>query len=179
MHVVQVIIDRTSPEIIQGVRVFDRANGGILVIPHGVVFPGTTEADELFWRDDEALLYKRNSTNTAWEAAGGVTSQRLDGFDNATDYIALGAAVTYRSFEIEYTLELPVSHRCQVGTLRIAHADGTAEVIEHEYSYDEPEITGLTWGADIDTGVVRLVLTKLSVGENPTLQYRVHPVAVA
>jgi hypothetical protein len=108
-----------------------------------------------------------------------VAFTRLDGFDNATDAIALGLAASYRSFTAEYTLELPVSHRSQVGQIRVTHAGGSAAVAEHEYSWDGTEIDGLTWAADIATGTVRLLLTKASVGENTTLHYRITAVAVA
>lgn len=69
MGIVQVIIDDTASKTITGSYVFDRDNGGTFVGGAGSVFPSTPEAGEWFWRTDEAKLYRRNSTNTAWEAA--------------------------------------------------------------------------------------------------------------
>lgn len=108
-----------------------------------------------------------------------IAFQRQDGFDNATDRVALGVAADYRAFRVEYVLELPVSQRSQAGDITIAHDGALAEVAEHAYRFNGVEITGLTWTADIQAGVVQLVLQKTGVGENPTLHYRVHPVAVA
>jgi len=97
----------------------------------------------------------------------------LDGFDNATDYVVLGAVASIRTAIVEYVVELPVSHRTEVGEVEISHDDSTATVVRHGYSFAEPEITGLTFSADISGGNLRLVFTKSAVGENPTLNYRV------
>jgi hypothetical protein len=68
MGLVQVIIDDSTDKVISGVFVFDRDSGGVIKIPHGTAFPVSPLADELFWRDDESKLYKRNGTNTTWVA---------------------------------------------------------------------------------------------------------------
>lgn len=102
-----------------------------------------------------------------------------DGFDNATDYIILGAAALYQALRVTYTLILQVSGRSQTGTINISHLAGVAAIDEHAYSLAPPEITGLTFGADINVGNVRLVLTKAAVGENTTLYYRVDQFPVA
>jgi len=49
------------------------------VAPAGSAFPGTTVPGQWFWRTDTKTLYRRNSTNLAWEAVScgikaGVTS---------------------------------------------------------------------------------------------------------
>jgi len=98
---------------------------------------------------------------------------QLDGFDNATDYVILGAAATYRSFVVEYVVELPVSKKSQIGTIEITHNGVAASLLRDAYSFDVAEISGLTFSADLNAGNVRLVFTKLAVGENPTLFYRV------
>lgn len=71
MSVVQVIIDRTTSMIIEGVYEFDRDDGGTLVAPSGTLFPTTPTAGEWFWRTDESKLYRRNDTNTDWDEAAG------------------------------------------------------------------------------------------------------------
>jgi hypothetical protein len=38
------------------------------VPPAGAAFPGSPTAGELFWRTDTKVLYRRDSTNTVWEA---------------------------------------------------------------------------------------------------------------
>lgn len=73
-RVVQVIIDRTTPMVIQGVYNFDRVEGGALVIPSGTAFPGTPEPGELYWRTDLNALYRRNDGNTAWDATSSAPS---------------------------------------------------------------------------------------------------------
>lgn len=66
MSIVQVIIDDSANKVITGVWMFEGT--GKLVIPHGNTLPASPAANELFWKDDEAKLYKRNTGNTAWEA---------------------------------------------------------------------------------------------------------------
>jgi len=39
-----------------------------LVAPSGVAFPGSPVVGELFWRTDSKILYRRDNTNTTWEA---------------------------------------------------------------------------------------------------------------
>ena len=88
---------------------------------------------------------------------------RQDGFDNATDAVVLGPVATERVWTMEYVLELPVSHRTHAGAIQVTHRAGAATVVEHSYSFDEPEIAGLSWTADIATGQARVLLTKTSV----------------
>jgi hypothetical protein len=71
MGIVQVIIDRTTSMNIEGTYQFDRVEGGTLVAPSGESYPGTPVAGEWFWRIDQGQLYRRNNTNTAWDAVGG------------------------------------------------------------------------------------------------------------
>ena len=103
---------------------------------------------------------------------------RNDGVDNATDYVALGAAADYQAFTVDYAIVLPVSGRAQTGRIAIVHEAGAAEITEHAYQFKEPEITGLSFGANINAGAVRLEFTKAAVGENPTLYYRIGRVPV-
>ena len=66
-----VVIDRSTPFVVRGTYEWDRdaaLEEGILIPPHGNAFPASPVADELFWRDDQAVLYKRNSANSAWDA---------------------------------------------------------------------------------------------------------------
>lgn len=64
----QVTIDDSSDKTMTGTIVFDRTNGGVLVIGAGSSFPGSPVAGELFWRTDLIALYRRNTANTAWES---------------------------------------------------------------------------------------------------------------
>jgi hypothetical protein len=66
MSVVQVIIDRTTSMVIEGVYEFDRGEGGTLIAPAGTSFPVSPEPGEWFWRSDQDNLYRRNDANTAW-----------------------------------------------------------------------------------------------------------------
>jgi len=71
MRVVPIIIDESSNRVIAGTYEFDSTAGGVLIIPSGSSFPGTPTAKELFWRTDEAKLYRRDDTNSAWESVSG------------------------------------------------------------------------------------------------------------
>jgi hypothetical protein len=71
MSIVQVIIDRTTSMIIEGIYEFDRTDGGTLVAPSGASFPTSPVAGEWFWRTDEVKLYRRNDGDTAWEEVTG------------------------------------------------------------------------------------------------------------
>lgn len=64
----QVLIDDSSDRVISGVQVYDRDNGGVLVVPSGTAFPAPTEAGELFWRSDLNFLYRRNDANSGWSS---------------------------------------------------------------------------------------------------------------
>lgn len=66
VNLAQLTIDDSTDRTHQGVLTFDRTAGGVLVIPAGSSFP-TAVAGELFFRTDEAKLYRRNSGNTTWE----------------------------------------------------------------------------------------------------------------
>jgi len=66
MSIVQVIIDDSANKVITGVWMFEGT--GKLAIPHGTSFPDSPAANEMFWRDDEVKLYKRDAGNTAWDA---------------------------------------------------------------------------------------------------------------
>lgn len=68
MGLVQLVIDDSTNKVIEGVYSFDRANGGILVVPADSSFPVGPVAGELIWRIDESRLYRRNDANTAWDA---------------------------------------------------------------------------------------------------------------
>lgn len=70
MSIIQVIIDRTTSMMIEGVYQFNRSSNGTLIAPSGSSFPVTPVAGEWFWRTDEAQLYRRNDANTTWEAVG-------------------------------------------------------------------------------------------------------------
>jgi len=91
--VVQVIIDRTTPMVIEGQYVFDRVDGGTLVAPAGTSFPSTPVAGEWFWRSDESRLYRRNDANTAWEAATStVTTHASTHISTGSDVIPIVVA---------------------------------------------------------------------------------------
>lgn len=74
MPVVQVIIDRTTSMVIEGVYQFDRSQGGVLVAPSATSFPVTPVAGEWLWRSDLGVLYRRNDANTAWDTFSAVPS---------------------------------------------------------------------------------------------------------
>lgn len=69
MGIVQVVIDRQTSMIIEGVYQFDRADGGTLVPPSGSAFPSVPVAGEFFWRTDTGKLYRRSDDDTAWVAS--------------------------------------------------------------------------------------------------------------
>lgn len=74
MPIVQVIIDRTTSMVIEGVYQFDRSQGGTLVAPSATSFPVSPVPGEWLWRTDLQVLYRRNDANTAWETFSAVPS---------------------------------------------------------------------------------------------------------
>lgn len=103
---------------------------------------------------------------------------RLDGLDNATDAVTLGALATYRAWIVEYVIDLQGSHRTRTGDLRISNAGATPVLEDDDFSFDGAAIAGLTWSVAAVAGNAELRLTKLAVGESTTLRYRVHAVPV-
>ena len=63
-----VLITDDSNKSITGTLSFDRTRGGTLIPPSGSSFPTTPVSGEYFWRTDTNLLYRRNNTNTTWDA---------------------------------------------------------------------------------------------------------------
>jgi hypothetical protein len=97
MSIVQVIIDDSANKVITGVWVFDGA--GKLAIPHGTSFPTSPEANEVFWRDDESTLYKRNADNDAWMAVtgSGITEAQHKALRHLIHFIDNGPAESFAS----------------------------------------------------------------------------------
>lgn len=104
---------------------------------------------------------------------------QLDGFDNTVDAVILGSTASCRAFIVDYSVVLPVSGRSRTGRIDIAYNGTTTEITSDSYSFSGSDISGLTFSTDINTGNIRLVLTKTSVGEHPTLFYRFATVPVA
>jgi hypothetical protein len=91
MPLVQVVIDDSTSKTITGQYRFLRADGGVLEVPHGTAFPASPEADEFFWRDDLATLYKRNAANTTWEASTAVpVAHHVTHENGGADEISVG-----------------------------------------------------------------------------------------
>ncbi len=65
--VVQVQINESTDRVITGTYIFDRDNGGILVIGSGSAFPVSPQPGEIFWRTDLQALYRRNDANDEWQ----------------------------------------------------------------------------------------------------------------
>lgn len=91
MSIVQVVIDDSANKVITGVWLFE--GEGKLAIPHGSSFPSSPIAHEFFWRDDEAKLYKRNASNTAWDAlVAAVAAHKTTHEPGGSDALAVDAA---------------------------------------------------------------------------------------
>lgn len=92
-----VVVDRTQVYVIQGIYEWQRDSStleGVLVPPHGNAFPTVTQADELFWRDDQSILYKRNSANSGWEAVvAAPAAHAATHIPGGTDPLATGVPV--------------------------------------------------------------------------------------
>ena len=104
---------------------------------------------------------------------------RLDGFDNAVDTVILGQTVNCRAITVDYSVVLPVSGRTRTGTIEITYDGISTEISSDAYSFSGSDISGLTFSSDVNSGNIRLVFTKSSVGEHPTLFYRFATVPVA
>jgi len=79
-----IVLDESSPRLIAGQYQFDRLCSGALIIPSGASFPGDPFSGEIFWKTDEAKLFRRDNTNTTWQEAVGGNS------DNAAAYVVIG-----------------------------------------------------------------------------------------
>jgi hypothetical protein len=91
-----------------------------------------------------------------------------------TVYIVLGAAASYSSFVIEYTVELLTSHHKEDGVIRISHDNTTAYLTSHEFNYFEAEpIPGITYGTILTGGNVSWIIVTSSVSEYLSFRYRI------
>ena len=96
---------------------------------------------------------------------------RRDLLDNNTDYLVVGDKTVDRMVLLEYSFELPIANRAHVGTLEFNH-NGTSIVVVNEYTFLDPVIDGIEFGADFNGNQMRLVIVTSGLGENPTIKYR-------
>jgi hypothetical protein len=87
--ITQVLINDDSDRTVTGVIVYDRDNGGTLVIPAGSAFPVVDLIPgELFFRSDLMILYRRNDANDAWESSSAApTAHAPTHIEGGTDVI--------------------------------------------------------------------------------------------
>jgi hypothetical protein len=95
-----------------------------------------------------------------------------DVLDNATEIISLGAVSEIRQATIEYIFQLPLLNKQISGEITVSHDGLTAAIIKHEYSYQNADIDGLTYGASISGGQLRLEITANAVGENGKFSFK-------
>lgn len=95
-----------------------------------------------------------------------------DLFDNNTDSLIVGDTTDDTLITIDYIFKLPIADRSRTGRFVII-VEGTSADIGDDYWFVPPEITGVTFGVSVvGTDVVLDIVTN-SVGENPTLYYRI------
>ena len=71
--------DDSSDRTYTGIGIYDRDNGGVLVIGSGTAFPSSPQAGEVFWRTDQTTLWRRNDANNAWEQIeANITASTID-----------------------------------------------------------------------------------------------------
>jgi hypothetical protein len=94
--------------------------------------------------------------------------------DNTVENVALADASSVRSVSLEYSFILPISGKTQTGELDLSHTGGTAQIIGHEYHYDETdgEFPGLSFAATIVGANLCLEITLAAIGENPLFAYK-------
>lgn len=99
MGIVQVIIDRTTSMVIEGVYEFQRDEGGVLVVPSGTDFPDDPVAGEFFWKVGTQTLYRRNDANDAWVAntASGLSDTQHAALRQLIHFIDGGPAEEFAS----------------------------------------------------------------------------------
>lgn len=95
----------------------------------------------------------------------------VDVLDNSTEHVVLGQISDIRQATLEYTYQLPSLNKQITGTIIVSHDGTNAAIIKHEYSYQTTDISGLTYGASILSGNLRLDITNLAVGENAKFSY--------
>jgi len=131
MSIVQVIIDDTASKVITGTYEFDRVAGGTLLVPSGTSFPGTPAAKELFWRTDEAKLYRRSDANDAWVAVTAVPASHASTHQpGGGDAMAVDAAASTGSLR---TVGTGALQACAGNDSRLSDArTPTAHKTSHE-----------------------------------------------
>lgn len=131
--VAQISIDDSSDKTITGVIVYDRAGGGVLVPPSGSAFPvdPAPVAGEYFWRTDEVKLYRRNTSNTAWEAVTAVpTAHKTTHEPGGSDALTVDAAAATGSLR---TVGTGALQACAGNDSRLSDARApTAHKTTHE-----------------------------------------------
>jgi hypothetical protein len=131
MPLIQIIIDDSTSKIITGTYEFDRANGGTLLVPSGSSFPGTSAAKELFWRTDEAKLYRRDDANSTWVAVvSAIAAHATTHQPGGSDAMAVDAAAGTGSLR---TLGTAVTSACAGNDSRLSDArTPTAHATSHK-----------------------------------------------
>lgn len=95
---------------------------------------------------------------------------RVDLLDNHTDYIVIGDTAIDRKIELDYCYEMPIADRAITGTFVFNH-NGVTVDLSNDYSFIEPEPSGVEFSADISGTEIRLKIVTKDVGENPTIKY--------
>jgi hypothetical protein len=66
--IVHIVIDDSTSKVITGTYEWDRTNNGKLIIPAYNGEPSSPSAGEFYWDISTNVLYRRNDTNTDWDA---------------------------------------------------------------------------------------------------------------
>ena len=131
------------------------------------------------WHDDPASVFGGDASLQALFAASPFSPViQQDLLDNNIDYIVVGTKTIDRKVILDYSFELPISGRSLVGQFTLVH-NGVSVDVDNYYSFIEPEISGVTFGASIVGNEIRLVIVTNLVGENPKIRYRKMSIGIA
>ena len=149
MPFVQVIIDDSTDKVITGTYEFDRGQGGVFVGSADSAFPASPQAGEWFWRTDESKLYRRNDSNSAWDAvAASMVAHALGGaLHTASTLSELNSKISDATLDDHLDSRPPTAH----------HAD-------HEQGgSDEISVQGLS-GTLADPQTPTGIILRMSLG---------------
>lgn len=95
---------------------------------------------------------------------------QVDLSDNNEESIVVGTTSEKRIY-LEYTFVLPLLDKSQTGTFVIT-SDASGVDLDHHYSFPGTELDEVTFEVEINGTDILLIITTISLGENPVLTYR-------
>ena len=128
------------------------------------------------WHDDIATVFGQDaSLKSLLSGVESIITTLLT--DNNTHYVVIGDTTTDRKIEVDYSFELPVLNKSQVGIFTV-NWDGSGVNSDHHFSFPGEQLDEVIFSADVNGTDIRMVIQNISLGENPTIKYRRTPIGL-